>query len=105
MDVDLFADAKPGHLGKFQCIKYHSIDDAFDYPCIGANFYGNPVSSVDFISRVLHKAISDFSKGPTTTSFMFVLLHWKCATSLEQLDIVKQYPAGSNIITCPSSCT
>lgn len=49
VDVDLFTDTKPRHVGNSQRGRYHSIeDDAFGHPWTGANFNRNPVYSVDF---------------------------------------------------------
>lgn len=73
-DVNLFTDGVPGQPCNSQCVIFHSVhDDAFDYPWVCASSYGNPVYSLELITKVLRKAISDYNESPTNTSFMIIL--------------------------------
>jgi len=109
IDVDLFTCGGGPDKGNSMCPIFHSkIDDAFKYPWVGTAFYGNPEYTAEFITKTLQKAISDYSKDPENTSFMFVLRDWKSApwyALLDQFQVVKTYPTGSRVFSCPSGTT
>lgn len=72
--MDVCTDAVLSRDDNSQCDNLHSIDDyAFDNHRVGASLYVNPVKAMDFITKVLCKAISNISKPLTNTVVMFIL--------------------------------
>lgn len=84
------------------CQRCHTTNYAFDYPLFYARFNGNSVHPVGFNTRVPLKAISDYSKDPVNTSFVFVLPNWTISqwyTLLDHFDVFRTFPKGPNICT------
>lgn len=86
IEVDPSSDGRGVQQGNSMCKTYHSETDyAFIYPWVGIS-YLNPIYTIDFISKILKKAISDFNKELVNTSFMFVMLDWNSAPWYPLLD-------------------
>lgn len=109
VDVDLLTCGVGLQKGNSMCpIVHRKMDDALKYPWVGATFYGNPEYTVEFVQKTLQKAISGYSKDLANTSFIYVFPDGKSApwySLLDQFQVVKTYPVGSKIVSCPSGST
>ena len=82
----------------------NSLHEKFKWE--GHSFYGNPPYTSDIITRTLNKALHGFHNSPSDTEFLFVLPKWKTAPwydLLAQFTIVREWPRGSKLFTCPST--
>lgn len=108
-DVKLSTDGVPQPKGNSQFVRFRSsVHDAFNSYWLETSFCDNPVYTADFITWTLLKTISDFSKNPSNTLFVFVPLKWQTEQHcpyVSQSGIITTYPADSRIFAWPASTT
>lgn len=83
---------------------YDVQNSAFPHEWVGRDFYGNPVFEEQFIYRTLDKALTDFSKSPTDTRFLFLVPDWPTSSwygFVKHFQIIRRFEKGTVMFSAP----